>query len=132
MRVAGQILDYQRRLHPTQRQAVKAALRALAAGSFGDTLPLTDKLEGFYRLRVGKFRIVYRFLKSGEISCEFIDVRATVYERFATMREAIETSWLVNEPEAPYSPARRPRKRTKTKGRPTPRKARAKRALRGS
>jgi len=132
VRVARQILDYQLRLHPTQRRAVKAALRALAAGSSSETSPLNDNLEGYFRLRVGKFRIVYRFLASGEISCEFIEVRATVYERFATMREAIETSWFVNEPEAPFSPARRPRKRTKTKRRPMPRKTRAKPALRGS
>jgi mRNA interferase RelE/StbE len=90
MRVADQIVDYGRRLHPAQRRKIKAALRRLEAGAPADTLALEDDLEGFYRLRVGKFRIVYRYLKSGEISCEFIDVRATVYERFVSMKEIIE------------------------------------------
>ena len=60
MKVADQVRERLRRLHPAQRQAVKAALRALAAGATSDTLALTDDLEGFYRLRVGRFRIVYR------------------------------------------------------------------------
>jgi mRNA interferase RelE/StbE len=89
MKVADQILHYVRRLHPVQRRAVKAAFRALAAGAPADTMPLEDDLEGFYRLRVGKFRVVYRYLRNGEISCEFIDVRATVYERFTPMQEII-------------------------------------------
>jgi mRNA interferase RelE/StbE len=89
MKVADQILDYVRRLHPAQRQAVKAALRALETGAAADAMALQDDLEGFYRLRVGKFRVVYRYLRSGEISCEFIDVRATVYERFTPMPEIV-------------------------------------------
>jgi mRNA interferase RelE/StbE len=89
MKVADQILDYVRRLHPAQRQSVKAALRTLETGAPADIIALEDDLEGFYRLRVGKFRIVYRYLQDGEISCEFIDVRATVYERFTPMPEII-------------------------------------------
>lgn len=90
MKVADQIFEYVRRLHPDQRRMIKVALRRLEAGTASDTLALEDELEGFYRLRAGKFRVVYRYLKSGEIACEFIDVRATVYERFASMREFIE------------------------------------------
>ena len=87
MRIADQVLVYVQRLHPLQRRMVKAALRGLEAGRRADTLPLEDQLEGFHRLRVGKFRLIYRYLPDGEISCEFIDVRATVYERFMSMRE---------------------------------------------
>jgi mRNA interferase RelE/StbE len=89
MRVADQVLACVRRLHPAQRRAIKAALRQLESGRTTDTMALEDDLEGFYRLRVGKFRIVYRYVKGGEISCEFIDVRATVYERFTPMQEII-------------------------------------------
>ncbi|MFA5058358.1 MAG: cytotoxic translational repressor of toxin-antitoxin stability system [Opitutaceae bacterium] len=90
MKIADQILGYVRRLHPAQRRVIKTALRRLGTGTGADTMPLEDDLEGFYRLRVGKFRIVYRYLQKGEISCEFIDVRATVYERFTSMREFIK------------------------------------------
>jgi len=89
MKVADQIFDYVRRLHPDQRKTIKAALRRLEVGMASDTLALGEELEGFYRLRIGKFRVVYRYLKSGEISCEFIDVRATVYERFTSMAEIL-------------------------------------------
>ena len=89
MKVADQVEERLRRLHPAQRRAVKASLRALAAGKAGDTLALTDELEGFYRLRVGRFRVVYRYLRDGEISCEFMDARATVYEQFKALRDLL-------------------------------------------
>jgi mRNA interferase RelE/StbE len=90
MKVADQVVEQMRRLHPAQRRAVKTALQLLAAGREADTLALTDELEGFYRLRVGKFRVVYRYLRNGEISCEYLDARATVYERFVELRELLE------------------------------------------
>jgi len=116
MRVADQIHLYLRRLHPDQRKAIKSALRALGSGSATDVLALKDGLEGYYRLRVGRFRILCRHLDSGKISCEFIDVRATVYERFTSMQELIRQSWLLNDPAASY-PA--PRRRSRPSGKAT-------------
>ncbi|MGA2052336.1 MAG: hypothetical protein ABSH19_03385 [Opitutales bacterium] len=43
MKVADQMQEQMRRLHPAQRRAVKAALRELAAGREGDALALTDE-----------------------------------------------------------------------------------------
>ncbi|HVU37506.1 MAG TPA: cytotoxic translational repressor of toxin-antitoxin stability system [Opitutales bacterium] len=90
MKVAGQIREYLRQLHPEQRGMIKTSLRNLADGKGGDVLALTDELEGFYRLRAGRFRIIFRYLPDGEISCEYLNTRDTVYERFATLREIIE------------------------------------------
>ena len=90
MKVADQIFNYVKRLHPAQRRAVKTALRALENGASTDILPLSDELEGYYRLRVGKFRVIFRYLENKEISCEFIDARDTVYERFTSLREFLE------------------------------------------
>ena len=90
MKVTDQVREQMLRLHPAQRRAVKAALQTLAAGREEDTLALADELEGFYRLRVGKFRVIYRYLRKGEVSCEFMDTRATVYEQFKALREMIE------------------------------------------
>jgi mRNA interferase RelE/StbE len=90
MKVADQIFTFVKRLHPAQRRAIKAALRALETGAATDILPLSDELEGFYRLRVGKFRIIFRYMDNREISCEFIDARDTVYEQFVSLREFIE------------------------------------------
>jgi mRNA interferase RelE/StbE len=92
MKVADQIFNSVKRLHPAQRRAIKAALRSLEAGTAADILPLSDELEGFYRLRVGKFRVIFRYLNGREISCEFMDARDTVYERFVSIREFIDKS----------------------------------------
>jgi mRNA-degrading endonuclease RelE of RelBE toxin-antitoxin system len=58
MRYAEQVTEYVRRLAPEQRRAIKAALREFESGEATATRPLEDELEGFCRLRVGKFRIV--------------------------------------------------------------------------
>jgi len=87
MKIADQVFDQLRRLHPDQRRAIRAALRNLEAGHAVDSLPLADALEGFHSLRVGKFRLIYRHLGPGEIACEFMDVRETVYDRFLSLRE---------------------------------------------
>ena len=89
MRVADQVVAYVRRLHPTQRRAIKTALRALEAGRETDSKPLENELKGFFRLRIGPFRVVYRQLKSGEISCEFIETRKLVYPRFAAIKDLL-------------------------------------------
>jgi mRNA interferase RelE/StbE len=89
MRVADQVVAYVRRLHPAQRRAIKTALRSLAAGRETDSKPLENELEGFFRLRVGRFRLVYRHLKSHEISCEFIERRKMVYTQFASIKELL-------------------------------------------
>ena len=102
MQVSDQNKGYLRRLHPDQRRAIKAALRALGSGTATDIRALKDDLQGFYRLRVGRFRVVYRYLKGGEISCEFIDVRASVYESFTSMQEVVRPKWLLNDPGAAY------------------------------
>ena len=90
MKIADQVFEGLRQLHPEQRRTIRAALRSLDTGAPTDSKPLTDALEGFYRLRVGKFRIIYRHLHDGEISCEFMDTRATVYESFLSLREFLQ------------------------------------------
>ena len=66
MRVSDQILVYPRRLAPEQKRAIKAGLRALDREKPINTKALENELEGFYRLGVGKFRIVFRYLAGGE------------------------------------------------------------------
>ena len=90
MRYADQVTEYVKRLAPEQRRAIKAGLRVLESGKAADTQPLEDELEGFYRLRVGKFRIVDRYLPEVGISCEFVEVRRLVYERFTSMLETLK------------------------------------------
>lgn len=77
--MADQVRDYQRTLAPEARRAMKAAILALPAG---DTKPLSDELEGLYRLRIGHHRVIYRH-RGGQIECFFAAPRALVYEYLA-------------------------------------------------
>jgi mRNA interferase RelE/StbE len=90
MKISGQIYDFTRRLHPAQRRAIKAALRQLELAQGAGARALINELEGFHRLRIGKFRVVFRFLPDGEIACEFIEGRGKVYKEFAALRKIIE------------------------------------------
>jgi len=62
---------------------VKNALKQLAAGK-GDTHPLHDALEGYHRLRVGPYRIIYRHEVPRRILCDYMEARSLVYELFET------------------------------------------------
>jgi mRNA-degrading endonuclease RelE of RelBE toxin-antitoxin system len=51
----------------------------------GDIKPLTDELEGFYRLRVGSHRVVFEYQiieGSRVITCVFAGPRKWIYEVF--------------------------------------------------
>ncbi|MDR1282468.1 MAG: type II toxin-antitoxin system RelE/ParE family toxin [Opitutaceae bacterium] len=83
MIVADQVLEALRELHPGVRKDVRRALADLDKGERRDTKALEGKLGDFYRLRVGKYRVIYRFdLLSGEIVAEFLSTRDVVYEAF--------------------------------------------------
>jgi mRNA interferase RelE/StbE len=72
-------------LPPESKRRVRAALRALG-NLKGDIKPLRGELDGFYRLRVGGYRIVYRVLGGTSIHLEYADTRDIVYEAFRQLR----------------------------------------------
>ena len=71
--------EYQGRLAPEIRRAMKAAIIALPRG---DTKSLSDELEGLHRLRVGSHRVIFRY-RTGQIECLFAAPRSLVYEYLA-------------------------------------------------
>lgn len=77
--LAEQVLVFTAKLHPEHRRQIKAALKDLMLDK-GDILPLENELSGLYRLRVGGFRIVFRYETDGEIVCFFIERRRLVYD----------------------------------------------------
>lgn len=77
--LADQVFTYMARLHPEHRRQLKAALKGLAL-SRGDITPLENEFVGLYRLRVGGFRIVFRYETSGRIVGVFIERRRLVYD----------------------------------------------------
>ena len=58
--VSEQVLARLGELQPDQRGQVRRALHDLAKGS-GETKELAGVLAGFHRLRVGRYRLVYRY-----------------------------------------------------------------------
>ena len=81
LRTALQVIDFTRRLAPDQRRAVKAALQELRRER-GDLRALEGTLAGYYRLRVGRFRLIFAYASDGAIEVIFIEERGLVYEIF--------------------------------------------------
>ena len=52
----------------------------------GDIKPLRADLDGFCRLRVGGYRIVYRVMRPNTIRLGYADTRDIVYETFRQLR----------------------------------------------
>ena len=81
VRPALQVVDYVRRLAPEPRRAVKNALKELGQ-EHGDLRALEGTLAGYYRLRVGRHRIIFGYAADGAIEAVFIEERSIVYEIF--------------------------------------------------
>ena len=78
--VSQQILSFLRTLHPDHRKVIRRALAELTKNR-GDRKELAGRLAGFYRLRIGRYRIVYRH-QDNRIEAIFLEQRSIVYELF--------------------------------------------------
>jgi mRNA interferase RelE/StbE len=80
-----QVIDFIRSLAPEPRQAFRRSLKNLE-NEEGDIRALEGELEGFYRLRVFRYRIIFFYHirgKSRHIRCVYAAPRGIVYEVFA-------------------------------------------------
>ena len=85
--LSPQVAAFLRTLAPEPRKQLRAGLRALAEGR-GDILELEHPLDGFCRLRVGRYRIVFHYVDSGSsrlVRCVFAERRKLVYELFSDL-----------------------------------------------
>lgn len=83
MKFSDQVSAALKSLHPDARREIRRALSDLEAGKRRDTKALKAPLHGFSRLRVGKYRVIYRrHPESNTLIAEFLDGRSTVYEKF--------------------------------------------------
>ena len=77
LRVPVHIEEIIRALHPETKRKIRAALTSVVADpSLGE--PLRDRLAGFRRVRIGRWRVVYRG-RGGAIEIFAVGPRATVY-----------------------------------------------------
>jgi mRNA interferase RelE/StbE len=81
VRASVQVIEYARRLAPEPRRAIKHALSDLREER-GDMRALEANLAGYYRLRVGRHRIIFNYAADGAIEAIFVEERHLVYEIF--------------------------------------------------
>jgi len=77
--LAEQVVEFVRRQPPEPRRRLRRALRDLGREK-GDIRALESPLDGYCRLRVGGYRIVFAYGESGTIQCVFAEQRSVVYE----------------------------------------------------
>jgi mRNA interferase RelE/StbE len=83
--IEQQVLHFVGSLAPEPQRALKEALRKLGQDK-GDIRALEGELEGFYRLRVGRYRIIFcyrRERRTRQIRCVYAAHRTLIYEVFA-------------------------------------------------
>lgn len=84
VRWSPQVRHFVSALPPEPKRKLRAGIRALAANA-GDIRPLVDELNGYLRLRVGDFRVIFRdSSERGQRVCHclFAERRDMVYELF--------------------------------------------------
>ena len=82
---SDQVITFMRHLAPEPRQRLRLALRDLTEEK-GDMRALEADLSGFYRLRAGRYRVIfhYRTVRGRRrIRCEFAEARSIVYQVFS-------------------------------------------------
>ena len=88
-----EVVDFVRSLPPQPRQALRRALKNLELEQ-GDIRALEGDLEGFYRIRVQRYRVIFHYQLRGDqriIRCVYAAARSIVYEVFAQrIRELLE------------------------------------------
>jgi mRNA-degrading endonuclease RelE of RelBE toxin-antitoxin system len=80
--VRQQVRDFIAALAPEPRRKLWAGIKGLANNK-GDVLLMEGKLAPFFRLRVGKIRVVFEEKSIGGeriVTCFFADYRATIYK----------------------------------------------------
>jgi mRNA-degrading endonuclease RelE of RelBE toxin-antitoxin system len=81
VQVREQVKHFVDTLAPESRHKVRLALSGLGRER-GDTLPLREALSGRHRLRVGSYRILFRYLPGKVIGCVFAEERSLIYRLF--------------------------------------------------
>ncbi|HVU38923.1 MAG TPA: hypothetical protein VHC95_11360 [Opitutales bacterium] len=81
LRPSRQVIDFACRLAPVPRRMLKRALADLRNDG-GDIQPLEANLTGYHRLRVGRFRVIFKYQPGNVIDIIFVEERALVYEVF--------------------------------------------------
>lgn len=81
VKVRPQVWNFAGTLGMEHRRAFKRAVLGLATER-GDIMALGDKLSGSYRLKVSRFRVIFRYTPVRTIECVYAEERKLIYEIF--------------------------------------------------
>lgn len=81
VKVRQQVMDFAQSRGMEHRRALKRGILALAKEQ-GDIKALHEQLNGYYRLRVARYRVIFRYQPGKIIECVFAEERKLVYEIF--------------------------------------------------
>jgi mRNA-degrading endonuclease RelE of RelBE toxin-antitoxin system len=76
-----QVKSFVDTLAPESRKKIRSGLRGLESEK-GDCIALKEKLVGYHRLRIGGYRILFRYRPGKVIECVFAESRSLVYHLF--------------------------------------------------
>src|SRR5262245_7750126 len=80
--LSEQVAEFVRRQAPEPRRMLRRALKELARDK-GDVKTLEGPLDGYCRLRVHGYRIIFFYAGRNRIECVYAERRGIVYEVFA-------------------------------------------------
>jgi mRNA-degrading endonuclease RelE of RelBE toxin-antitoxin system len=80
VQVSEQILKFVQQLASQPKKRIRVALRELAILK-GDIKELESPLDGYNRLRIAQFRVIFK-VNEASVDCIFIERRSIVYEVF--------------------------------------------------
>ena len=81
IQIGPHVRAFQATLGLQHRRAVKHAIRELAFDR-GDIRALRDELSGWQRLKIGHYRLIFRYTEGRIIQCVYLNERKLVYEIF--------------------------------------------------
>lgn len=82
VQIREQVREFQATLGLEHRRELKRAILQLA-NERGYIKALSEDLSGYYRLKVGHFRVIFRYLPGQIVDCVYVNERRLVYEIFA-------------------------------------------------
>lgn len=91
-----QPFEFIRLLAPEPRKRVRRALHELEQGK-GDIKALQGAFVGYWRMRCGTYRVVFRYAMEGgqrSAKCIFAESRSMVYDLFAEQLQRLATAHL--------------------------------------
>ncbi|MCX6934820.1 MAG: hypothetical protein NTZ01_01265 [Verrucomicrobia bacterium] len=117
LNLSDQVREFTSQLAPETRSRFRSALREFQRGNTGDCKQLEDNLEGYYRLRIGHFRVIYAYqTRRNRLEADLLMMapRKIIYQAFAHVASLLAGKFVEKESEEKerFYVSTKPRKRS--------------------